>query len=644
MIVTHLKIKNARSFLDEAEVEFGRRLSIFVGPNGGGKSTLLDAIGGTIRSKLLGSYKKENYNTPEMPNGFRLSRQNISNQHVLERHFETKSGQPQRIEIEVEASEGDVANIKLLKSAAAKLAANSSVRFQGVDFATISNWEHTGIAPGSKFTFTIGDNNLHLPETEAGKVFYEYLQNYEIISRIQHELGMEPLNVPMLYFAASRSNQGFGTNVQVSGYDHFDSMRSIESANSRNGGTFADDAMQRFALKYHQTLLEVGRSNAMTKFKQDENVAALTRHLQNLGYDWELRAINEVRAHYDFVLLKHGKPLLVQYASSGERQLLNYLISIFGLKVRNALILIDEPELHLHPIWQKTLHKLFLSLSAETQNQFVFATHSPVFISPESIQYVTRVAAKDRKSYLVRLDAHQLPNAASQLRIINSQNNEKIFFADAVVLVEGVSDRIFWERILETVSRDLVLRKEVQFVDVGGKIEIANYESILKAFQIDYVIIADLDYSEQVGTEKVKASFKIESRKLLKGTVANMNSRDGEVLSAAIDEAVEKNDSQKLKEVWPYIRDRYRRAPPEVSVRDSAELQDFVEEMKLRRVFLLAEGKLENYLPTGYSRKDLVLLIDLLHSPNFETALGHRNFGLVTGILKEVLSAVKAVS
>src|SRR5690606_18753791 len=83
-----------------------------------------------------------------------------------------------------------------------------------------------------------------------------------------------------------------------------------------------------------------------------------------------------------------------------------------------------------------------------TGNQFLMATHSPTFISPNSVQYVSRVYSENQKSRIVRLNSSALPRAKHQFEAINSQNNERIFFADLVVLVEGPSDRMVVERLL----------------------------------------------------------------------------------------------------------------------------------------------------------------------------------------------------
>src|SRR4029079_13592698 len=130
----------------------------------------------------------------------------------------------------------------------------------------------------------------------------------------------------------------------------------------------------------------------------DPNLRELTRILENLGYEWELVCTNPLRNTYDVELKKQESKFFLSLASSGEKELLTYLFSIFALNVRDALIMVDEPELHLHPKWQKSLLHLFVRLAKSTGNQFLMATHSATFISPDSIQYASRVFSRDQQS------------------------------------------------------------------------------------------------------------------------------------------------------------------------------------------------------------------------------------------------------
>jgi hypothetical protein len=70
----------------------------------------------------------------------------------------------------------------------------------------------------------------------------------------------------------------------------------------------------------------------------------------------------------------HRYPL--SHAASGEHVVLEYILELsrFG-PVNRSIILIDEPEVHLHPLW---LRRFYLSLPKfGFDNQFVLTTHSP---------------------------------------------------------------------------------------------------------------------------------------------------------------------------------------------------------------------------------------------------------------------------
>jgi predicted ATP-binding protein involved in virulence len=63
--------------------------------------------------------------------------------------------------------------------------------------------------------------------------------------------------------------------------------------------------------------------------------------------------------------------------SSGEKHMLSFLC--YNAFTRNACIFIDEPEISLHPDWQRILFETLLSQNSS--NQFIVATHSPFIYS-----------------------------------------------------------------------------------------------------------------------------------------------------------------------------------------------------------------------------------------------------------------------
>jgi energy-coupling factor transporter ATP-binding protein EcfA2 len=79
-----------------------------------------------------------------------------------------------------------------------------------------------------------------------------------------------------------------------------------------------------------------------------------------------------------------GTPLLedgdrqypLSMAATGEQVILDYLTQfVYPRPVNNSLILIDEPELHLHPRWIRQLYRALPMLGRG--NQFIMTTHSP---------------------------------------------------------------------------------------------------------------------------------------------------------------------------------------------------------------------------------------------------------------------------
>ena len=65
----------------------------------------------------------------------------------------------------------------------------------------------------------------------------------------------------------------------------------------------------------------------------------------------------------------------INYLSSGEKQLFLRILSIKMLEPNNSIILIDEPELSLHPKWQQRIIEVYRKIGEN--NQIIVATHSP---------------------------------------------------------------------------------------------------------------------------------------------------------------------------------------------------------------------------------------------------------------------------
>lgn len=635
MLVRKVAIENVRSFLDRAELILDGPITIVIGPNGGGKTNLLDTIVIILRRYLFASMYAAHTPTPEQPNRHEFRHNDILNNMVLERHS-AGAERNQLVEVEVEVTSRDLENMRSMQNDAERLTELASKKYINFDLLNAKTWRIGEISAGTRFVYRVLNGALQQDGSDASTSFLKYLKMFEMDGSLREEFELSPLSTPLVYLPVNRSASGFQSKVELAGYNPFETKRQSDATSSRSATSIVSLAIGRLAQKYRM-LLEKDKGIAAREFRDDANLKELTNLLGDLGYEWSLETINPLKNQYDIRLTKQGSTFLVGAASSGERELLTYLFAIFALNVRDALIIVDEPELHLHPKWQKTLLLLFIRLAQSTGNQFLLATHSPMFVSPESIQYVSRVFSHLQRSHILRLNTTVLPEAKHLLNIVNSQNNERLFFADEVVLVEGLSDRIFFESILDFHGRSASSRSILEVISVGGKGFFEAYSKILLACEIRYSIISDLDYIEQVGSDTIKALFQIDTRAIKLDVIENIKSFDGDALVEAIEHALSSGSWDHASDIWRHIKARRRKLRKSMNANDEKLLNEFVASKRSERIYILSLGELEDYLPVGHRSKDLDKLIRFLNASDFWMRLPLHGRAELESIAKSLL-------
>ncbi|WP_422350637.1 AAA family ATPase [Flagellimonas sp.] len=80
-------------------------------------------------------------------------------------------------------------------------------------------------------------------------------------------------------------------------------------------------------------------------------------------------------------LRKEDNIISVLDASSGELSLITSIIYISTVIDDRTVILVDEPENSLHPLWQKEYTKTFLDLFYLYEPKIIIATHSPIVVN-----------------------------------------------------------------------------------------------------------------------------------------------------------------------------------------------------------------------------------------------------------------------
>ncbi|MDZ7283914.1 AAA family ATPase [Sphingomonas sanguinis] len=616
MLLRRIAIENVRSFLERQEVLFDGPITIIIGPNGGGKTNLLDTVVIMLRRYLLATRYLS-----RVDNGDGIERYNLEYNHNLNQLAFPKhtSGldKPQHVEIEVEASTTDLENMTRIKTDAAEIVTKIGKTLIQDPWGASSQWDISAINAGERFTYIWRNGSLQSATDQRSKHFLEYLQLFEFDNMMRSDLKLASLQMPMVYLPVNRAGGQFQSSIQLAGHNDLDFKKGTDATSSRSGTNIIQLAVGRLAGKF-RLLQEEDNQSAKTAFYSDPNMKALTADLTSLGYNWKLKTINALANHYDIELEKQGSKFLVSEASSGEKELLTYLFAVYALNVRNAVIVVDEPELHLHPRWQRSLYRLFERLSTSTGNQFILATHSPTFVSPKSIQYVSRVYTDAQRSRVIRLNSAGLPNAKHLFNVVNSQNNESIFFADRVLLVEGISDRIFFDKVISHLRPNADKGAEtLEIVSVGGKGLFAAYTQLLETCKVSSAVIADLDYIEQIGDKSIKGLFVVNTTEIKKDVIDNPKSIDGKTLVNAIETSLATGSWEGASDLWAYIKSKRVKLNSALKNEQKASLATFLARKRAEKVFVLSLGALEDYLPEAFKSKDVENVIKFVENDNF---------------------------
>jgi hypothetical protein len=190
-------------------------------------------------------------------------------------------------------------------------------------------------------------------------------------------------------------------------------------------------------------------------------------------------------------------------------------------RVPDLILAIEEPELYLHPSRSRFLSSVLDQLSTkppkaeEARTQVLYATHSPYFINLgrfERARLARKVPSKDVPTLQCKITAFSRDQAAARLAAI-SQKDPKLFtadtflahaipvmnatvdegfFADAVVVVEGLSEfGIFWA--LQGIMNRGWDRRGIVIVPAEGKTKIDRPVVVFRGLEIPAYFVFDGD-------------------------------------------------------------------------------------------------------------------------------------------------------
>lgn len=119
------------------------------------------------------------------------------------------------------------------------------------------------------------------------------------------------------------------------------------------------------------------------------------------------------------------------------------------------LLLIEEPEAHLHPQLQELVHSFLSATNSEINNiQVIYTSHSPTLISKVAIENVNVLYENDHKKYCLPLSETNLSESdKSYLKKYLDVTKSQLFFAKGILFVEGISEAILIPEMAKLIDR-----------------------------------------------------------------------------------------------------------------------------------------------------------------------------------------------
>lgn len=170
------------------------------------------------------------------------------------------------------------------------------------------------------------------------------------------------------------------------------------------------------------------------------------------------------------------------------------------IKLPALIICVEEPEIYQHPVRSRHFARVLARWAERERSQVLLATHSPYFVLPSQFQSLRRFCLRDGASAVTGTQVGAVAAAAgvppaTVERVVEKEIPHTFsegFFAEAVVFVEGDTDRVVMEATSENLGAPLDAAG-VAVIAAGGKGNLRVQYEMLRLIGVPVYVIADGD-------------------------------------------------------------------------------------------------------------------------------------------------------
>lgn len=403
------------------------------------------------------------------------------------------------------------------------------------------------------------------------------------------------------------SNNGHYVASQLSFHDGFGKK---EFANYKQGAEFLDTGVDAFVLLEEKLDLKI----------KIEAILSQVLH-RDIRLEWDSGKL--VPMTYN---IKQASEYELKKESHGVKELLVLLTHLYDDS--HKVLIIDEPELNLHPQYQAFLLEHIRMVSGNPANGkkiIYLISHSPFILDFQTIDDLKSVICFHsdfrKPSYIDNLeptDEEKIKRIISKLNV----HHKQLFFANTPIFVEGIFDAQFIKSIQEIRGVSLEGSGST-IIDVGGNEQLSSYYLLSKLLGKSSLFIYDLDsifFSSQL---RINAEESDEINQFLINLGIGTNFKDiwGQFIKTLLNlkselkekdsvykSCIEKFDDDKKEKKENYtlvIYLKYFRDDANEKVANSSQidllfnqLENVIKALEEIGIFILKDGAMENYFPS----------------------------------------------
>lgn len=518
MKLRKLYISNVLSFdyfnniNDAACLAFDEKVNILIGENGSGKTTALEAINFIFKRVVckrssIHSDRLEGKTAAEIQNAVELEPDGDTGSFRLGPNWSTPE-EPQHIKAVLELDDIDHQNILTIKTNWLKL--NTRTRKYTSQLPMLSSFEHR-----SEYELVVAINpsdrtfkaSFHNAPNDFGCIYLTHYNLFRDLIQLHNEdypdETISQLHEPFAIISGYRNYSAFGKSVSLQKQpvlQQLNTLRTRESSRSLNSPEHDEPAIfelvrLRVAEKHYDLFGTAIDDAECEKRANDQGfVNDINQMLKLVNLEFRVRLVSQRNWNYAVILVntRRGERVDdINSLSAGQKAILHLLFEAYGRgDLKGGLLIIDEPEIHLHHQFQHEYVRIVNRLQNMHSTQYILVTHSEALINSATIGDVKRLSLSDTGATQVYSPVLSL-DQKTLVKILDNTRSTYAFFARKVVLVEGETDRYFFKAALNELYPEA--QQEIAILDISGSSNYQKWAELFRDFGLLVFSIQDLD-------------------------------------------------------------------------------------------------------------------------------------------------------